>query len=163
MTRKLKIGAFFGLLLAYGVAASYGIAQNAGQVLTTLLGNELVQVQSQVNNTAAIAYTTTANLRDGRMWVYNVPLTGFTITMTVSQSAVSLNPAGTLATGTIVLPPTTFDGKVVSIFTTQTITALTISTSNGATFAPAVVTTLAAGTSVSYVYSLAGSVWHRIS
>lgn len=81
--------------------------------------------------------------------------------MTPVQAAVSLNPAGTLAAGTIVLPPTTVDGKLVTIYSTQTITGLTLSTSNGATFAPAAITTLTANTNVGYVYSLSGNVWHR--
>lgn len=160
--------------LAWGLVASLAVAlclahpvrralsQNAGQVLTTLLGNELIQIQSQVNSTAAISYTTTANLRDGRDYLYNAPLTGATITMAVSQSAVSLNPAGTIAALTIVLPPTTFDGKMVSIYTSQTISSLTLSTSNSATFVPAAVTTLTANSTVAYVYSLAGNVWHRM-
>lgn len=146
---------------------SYGVnrvgAQNAGQTINTLLGNELVEIKSQTNNTTAFSYTTTANLRDGRQWLYQVPLTGFSITMTVSQSVVSLNPAGTLATGTIVMPPTGFDGKTVTIFSTQIVTALTLSTSNSATFAPAAVTALAANVPVSYVYDLANNQWHRFN
>jgi len=146
---------------------SFGInrlsAQNAGQILTTLLGNETVQVQSSVNSTAAITYTTTANLRDGRMWLYQAPLTGFSITMTVAQSVVALNPAGTLATGAIVMPATTFDGKTVTFFSTQIVTALTVTTTNSATFVPAVVTALAANVPVSYVYDLANNQWHRFN
>lgn len=145
----------FGLLPGSKVEA-----QNAGQVITAPVGNELVQVYPP--NTAAIAYMSTSSLRDGRFYVYNVPLTGFSITMTVDQSAVSLNPAGTLAAGTIIMPPTTVDGKIVTIYTTQTITALTLSTSNSATFAPAAVTTLAANATVGYVYDKANNQWHRI-
>lgn len=138
-----------------------GVAQNANQIIRTLLGTEIVQVQSQTNRTAAISYTTVGSLRDGRGWLYQAPLTGFSITMTVSQSVVSLNPAGTLATGAVVLPPTADDGKVVTIFSSAAITALTLSTSNSATFVPAVITALTAGQSVSYVYDLANNQWHR--
>lgn len=149
----------FAFLIGGGLGALY--AQSVYPTIPTILGNEFVQIYSRTNNTAAIAYTTTANLRDGRGWVYNVPTTGFTITMTVAQSVVSLNPAGTLATGAIVMPPTADDGKTVSIFSSQTITALTLSTSNSATFVPAAVTTLAAGNNISYVYDLANNQWHR--
>lgn len=144
---------------------SFGVnrlqAQNAGQFIRTLLGTESVQIQSQVNNTAAITYTTVGSLRDGRQWLYQVPLTGFSITMTVSQSVVALNPAGTLAAGAIVMPPTQDDGKTVTFFSTAIVTALTVTTSNSATFAPAVVTALAANVPVSYVYDLANNQWHR--
>lgn len=144
-------------LLVLGLGFAWG--QSADQIIYTLAGSELVQVQPA--NTAAVAYTTVSNLRDGRGYIYNVPLTGFTITMNVRQSAVSLNPAGTLATGTVTLPPTTFDGKFVTIFTTQTITSLTLAVSNTATVNTAV-TTLAANATVGYIYSLADNKWYRI-
>lgn len=146
-------------LLLSGSAVLY--AQNAGQVILTMLGSELIQIQSPVNSTAAITYTSVASLRDGRMWVYNVPVTSFTLTLTPLQSAISLNPAGTLAAGTIVMPATTVDGKVVTIFSTAIVTALTLSTTNSATFAPAAVTALAANVPVGYVYDKANNQWHR--
>lgn len=164
----MKLFSNLRVLLAAAVISAIGlfggivVAQNANQVILTMLGSELIQVQSPVNNTAAIAYTSVASLRDGRMWVYLAPLTGFTLALTPLQSAVSLNPAGTIAAGTVTLPATTVDGKVASIFTSNTITALTINTTNSATFVPAVVTTLTAGSTVSYVYDKANNQWHRI-
>lgn len=164
--RSFRIWACAACLLVAAILAiapaARAISQSTNQVIMTLLGTEQIQVYSQVNNTAAIAYTTTASLRDGRMYLYNVPVTSFTITLTPTQSAVILNPAGTLAAGAIVMPPTGVDGKLVTIYTTQTITALTLSTSNSATFTPAAITTLAANTSVAYVYNLAGNVWYRM-
>jgi hypothetical protein len=154
--RTWVIAATLGLFGLGGWAWS----QNAGQVVTTMLGSELIQLTQA--NTAAIGYTTVNALRDGRGYLYNVPTTGFTINLTVAQSALSLNPAGTLATGTVVMPATILDGKVVSVFTTQTITALTLSTTNGATFTPAAVTTLVAGANVNYVYSVTANTWYRI-
>lgn len=147
--------------LLIGGGALYAQNSSTYPQIPTLLGNELVQIQSRTNNTAAITYTTTANLRDGRGWIYQVPLTGFSITMTVAQSIVALNPAGTLATGAIVMPPTQDDGKTVTFFSTAIVTALTVTTSNSATFAPAVVTALAANVPISYVYDLANNQWHR--
>ena len=168
--RKFRLFSFACcVLLASAVLAALGTglllspkadAQNAGQVLLTMTGQELIQLD--VPGTAAITYTSTSSMRDGRFYLYQVPLTGFTITMTTLQSAVSINPAGTLAAGTITLPPTTTDGKLVTIYSSQIITALTINTSNSATFAPAVVTTLAADASVGYVYDKANNQWHRI-
>jgi hypothetical protein len=152
---------FVAGLLATVAAGGYALAQNTGQVLATLLGSELIQLTSPTNTTAAITYTTTANIRDGRDYVYNVPLTGATISLAVVKSALSLNPAGTIAALTVNLPPTTFDGKIVSIFTTQTITALTLATTNGATINTPV-TTLAANATVAYVYDLATTTWYRI-
>lgn len=151
--------AILGLAVLIALPSARGIAQNAGQTLLMPLGSELIQAQSP--NSAAITYASIASLRDGRMWVYNVPTTGFTLTMTDLQSVVSLNPAGTLAAGTIVLPPTQTDGKSVSIWSSQTITALTLSTSNGATFAPAAPTTIAANAALEFVYDKVNNQWHR--
>lgn len=159
MSRSSLGAAFLSVALAVMAFLPSAFAQNAGQVQTTMTGKELVQIYP--SNTAAVVYTSTASLRDGRFYLYQAPLTGFTITMTVDQSAVSLNPAGTLAAGTIMLPPTTVDGKIVTVFSSQTITALTLSTSNSATFVPAAVTTIAAGASLGYVYDLANNQWHR--
>lgn len=156
--RTWIVGAALGL---FGLGG-WAFSQNANQVLLTMLGSELIQIYPSGNLTAATVYTTVSSLRDGRMYVQLAPTTGFTLTMTPLQSAVSLNPAGTLATGAIVLPPTTIDGKAVMLFASQTITALTLSTSNGATFTPAAITTLAANGSAEYIYSVAANTWYRI-
>jgi hypothetical protein len=156
--RNYVLAALAALACAFG--GYYAIAQNAGQILFTMLGSELIQIQP--SGTAANVYVSTSAMRDGRFYVAAAPVTGFTITMTVLQSALSLNPLGTLATGTVVLPPVQYDGKMVGIFSSQTITALTLSTSNGATFTPAAVTTLPANTAVEYVYSLSANTWYRM-
>jgi hypothetical protein len=149
-----------GALVVLSFGVNRGIAQNAGQLIFTPTGQELVQVIPP--NTAAIAYVPLAALRDGAQYVYNVPLTGFTIVMTAEQSVVSLNPAGGIATGTITMPPTLYDGKIVTIGSSQAITTtLTLNTSNGATFVPAAPTTLAANVSVSFIYDKANNQWHR--
>lgn len=145
-------------VLSFGI--NRVVAQNAGQLIFTPTGKELIQVIPP--STAAIAYVPLSALRDGAQYVYNVPLTGFTLVMTAEQSVVSLNPAGTLAAGTVTLPPTLYDGKIVTIFSSQIITALTLNTSNSATFVPAAPTTFAAvNGSVSFVYDLALNQWHR--
>lgn len=155
----LAAGALVALLSLGSFGINRGIAQNAGNVQFTPDGTEMIQIYP--GGTAANVFVPLASFRDGAQWLYNVPLTGFTIVMTAQQSVVSLNPAGTLATGTITMPPTLYDGKIFSIFTSQTITALTLNTSNSATFVPAVITTLAAGTSASYIYDKALNQWHR--
>jgi hypothetical protein len=158
--RAFVLGALaLGAVLA-AVLPLRSIAQNAGQLIFTPTGQELIQVIPP--NTAAIAYVPLAAVRDGAQYVYNVPLTGFTIVMTAEQSVVSLNPAGTLATGTVTLPPTLYDGKIATIFSSADVTLLTVNTSNGATFAPAApAAILTANTSRSYIYDKANNQWHR--
>lgn len=89
---------------------------------------------------------------------YEVPLTGFTIA--ARASLVHLNPAGTLATGTITLPLNPMDGQQFTVISTQTQTALTLTANTGDTIANAA-TALVALTSVSYRYHLATRTWRR--
>lgn len=157
-----NVFAVVALLMCVAFGSDRAFSQNAGQTITSPLGNELIQVYPA--NSAAIAYMSSSSLRDGRFYVYATPLTGATITMTVDQSAVALNPAGTIAALTIVMPATVVDGKTVTIYSTQTITSLTLSTTNSATFAPAAVTTFVTATTqgaIGYVYDKANNQWHR--
>lgn len=88
---------------------------------------------------------------------YQVPLTGFSITPIAGKTI--LNPAGTLATGTITMPATPFDGMMVRVSTTQTITSLTVSANTGQSISNAV-TTLAAGGRLGYIYRAANATWY---
>jgi hypothetical protein len=74
-----------------------------------------------------------------------------------------LQPAGTLATGTITLPLNTGvpDGTTVLITTTQEITSLTIAL-NGATAVYGAVTSLAAGTATAIRFYQATNSWYQI-
>lgn len=160
----LAAGALAALLSLGSFAINRGLAQNAGNVQFTPTGTEMIQIYPA--GTAANVFVPLASFRDGAQWIYNVPLTGFTIVMTAEQSVVSLNPAGTLATGTVTMPPTLYDGKIVSIFSSQIITSLTLNTSNSATFVPAAGTGLFGalangGVSVSFIYDKALNQWHR--
>ncbi len=96
-----------------------------------------------------------------------VPTTGFSIavpTPTTEQQWMLLTPAGTLATGTIVLPlnTTTPDGFDVLVTTTQIITTFTLSL-NGAAAANGAPSTLAANGLFRVRYVQANNAWYRIS
>lgn len=95
-----------------------------------------------------------------------VPTTGFSIavpTPTTEQQWMLLTPAGTLATGTIVLPlnTTTPDGFEVLVTTTQIITTFTLSL-NGAAAANGAPSTLAANGFFRVRYVQANNAWYRI-
>jgi len=95
----------------------------------------------------------------------SVPSTGFSLPVpTPTQSQwMQLQPAGTLATGTITLPLNTItpDGTEVLITTTQTITALTIGL-NGAAAADGAPTTLAANGFARLRFITSQNRWYRI-
>jgi hypothetical protein len=96
-----------------------------------------------------------------------VPGSGFNITVPtpVSQDQwMLLQPAGTLATGTITLPLNTGvpDGTSILITTTQEITSLTIAL-NGATALYGGVTSLSAGTATAIRFYQPTNSWYQIN
>jgi hypothetical protein len=93
--------------------------------------------------------------------VRDVPTTGFSYTVPNQVNIVVLDPAGTLATGTVVLPAAPIDRQTVRVASSQIITALTVSPSAGQTLKGAP-TTLAANTSVAWIYFSATSTWYRL-
>lgn len=96
-----------------------------------------------------------------------VPGSGFNITVPTpvsEQQWMLLQPAGTLATGTITLPLNTGvpDGTTVLITSTQEITSLTIAL-NGATAIYGAVTTLGAGCAAVYRFYQPTNSWYNIN
>lgn len=96
-----------------------------------------------------------------------VPGTGFNITVPTPVSNdqwMLLQPAGTLASGTITLPLNTGvpDGTTVLITTTQEITSLTIAL-NGASALYGGVTSLAAGTATAIRFYQPTNSWYQIN
>lgn len=90
-----------------------------------------------------------------------VATTGFSITLGNTQTVLQLNPAGTLSSGAIVMPPFPYDGQPITVATTQTITSLTVSANIGQTILNAP-TTLVAGGSFMYYYNRDSMAWFRI-
>lgn len=96
-----------------------------------------------------------------------VPATGFNITVPTpvsEQQWMLLQPASTLATGTITLPLNTGvpDGTTVLITTTQIITTFTLAL-NGASNAFGAPTTLAANAFFTMRFYQATNSWYRIA
>jgi hypothetical protein len=92
--------------------------------------------------------------------VVQVPLTGFNITIGSTQNVLTLNPAGTLAAGTVIMPSSPVDGLSVEIASTKTISSFTLSANAGQTLLNAP-TSLAAGVGVGFYYNAALTTWFR--
>jgi hypothetical protein len=90
------------------------------------------------------------------------PTTGFTITIGNNIPGLLLNPAGTLATGTITMPATPIDGQIVRVSTSQTVSTLTVSANSGQSILGAP-TTITSSSPFSYQYNLSGTTWYRIA
>lgn len=153
--------------LAALLAGSLAFAATTGGLFSTLptvpvtqglSGNELVPADTElsqgVNPQSEIVSTT--QLR-ATQYSQQVPLTGFTISAPAGLGMLQLNPAGTLATGTINFPATPIvDGQQFCIFDTQTQTAVTLApTGTGVTIAGTAVTALTANTR--YCWTFAGT------
>lgn len=92
---------------------------------------------------------------------YQVPLTGFSYTFS-SYNVLVMNPAGTLATGTITMPASPVDGMTVSFSSTKAITALTVNANTGQTINGAP-TSLVANGSASFIYRLSSTAWFPVA
>ena len=89
---------------------------------------------------------------------YQVLTTGFNYTFAAGTQVLVINPAGTLATGTITMPAAPVDGMTITFSSSQRITALTMS-GNGASISGAI-TFLPALSGVTYVYRATGTTWY---
>lgn len=94
---------------------------------------------------------------------FQVLTTGFSYTFASGITTLIAAPAGTLATGTITMPGSPADGMVVTITTTQEITALTINGNTGQSIGGTQVSLMAANSSMSFVYRQSTLTWYRNS
>ena len=92
---------------------------------------------------------------------YQTPATGFSYTIPDNIEVATLDPAGTLATGTVTLPRGQFQGQRVYLTTTAQITALTVTVPTGYNVKNAFSGTLAAGAGIAYYFNLSKNTWYR--
>ena len=90
---------------------------------------------------------------------YQAPTTGFSYTFAAGTTVLVMNPAGTLASGTIIMPAAPVDGMTISFSSTQTITALTVSGSAGQSIVGNP-NKLLAGGAATFVYRLSNTTWY---
>jgi hypothetical protein len=89
---------------------------------------------------------------------YQTPATGFSYTFAAGTQTLVMNPAGTLAAGTITMPAAPSDGMTITFSTTQQITAVTLNGNTGQTVVGGV-SYLPANTATAYVYRSASTSW----
>lgn len=93
---------------------------------------------------------------------YQTPTTGFTYTFT-TYNVLFANPAGTLATGTVTMSANPVDGTMVTITSTQQITALTINANTGQSIVGGGAIQLNANTNRQYMYRAANTTWYLVN
>ena len=94
---------------------------------------------------------------------FQVFTSGFSYTFPSGTQTLIINPAATLAGGTITMPASPVDGMVITITTTQQITALTLNGNTGQSIGGTQTTQMPANSAISFVYRLANTTWYRIS
>jgi hypothetical protein len=131
-------------------------AATTAQVAATAAQNAL---QTLENGTANAVFATVSVGPIGVMEGYArmAPVTGFTVTLTTRRTI--LKPAALLAAGTINMPAGPIDEQMVTVTSTQQITAVTWAAPAGATVVlpPPF---LAPGTPVSFIYCAADTAWY---
>ena len=104
----------------------------------------------------------TSGARIDAGYQYSAATTNFNDTIGASVSRVIYDPAGTLANGTLTLPAGNVDAKVVTVSSTQTITAFQVLPNLGTTLVPSANITLTGGTAVTYFYHAVETKWYKI-
>lgn len=93
---------------------------------------------------------------------YATPTVGSTTTANGTTSAIILDPAGTIATATLVLPTSPHDGFILEIVPgTNTITTLTISPGGGDSITGAITTLVTGAAGAGYIYRSTNTRWYR--
>lgn len=90
---------------------------------------------------------------------FQVLTTGFSYTFAAGTTTLIANPAGTLATGTITMPASPADGMVITIESTQQITALTVQGNSGQSLVGGTMT-MRANQPESFIYRLTNTTWY---
>ena len=97
---------------------------------------------------------------DIQNYSYLVPVTSFSTTIPSYTNTLILNPASTLAAGTVIMPAALFDGQLLAITSSQTITALTLAAQAGQTIV-GTATTITSTTPIKFIYRAANKTFYR--
>jgi hypothetical protein len=171
-TITLPAAVSVGLTNIQGWNGSYIKFPAAGSYVfefTTYNAGTTITIEDLTRNCDNITgdFTITGNLTLGGATIatgyqYSAATSDFDQTVGASVSRVIYNPASTLAKGTLTLPAGNVEAKVVTVSSTQTITAFKVNPSVGTTLVPSANVTLSAGTSVSYFYHASETKWYKI-
>jgi hypothetical protein len=152
-----------GQTITFPAAGSYVFEFTTYNAGTTITIDDLTRNKDNITGD----FTITGNVTRGGATIdtgyqYSAATSDFDQTVGASVSRVIYNPAGTLAKGTLTLPAGNVEAKVVTVSSTQTITAFKVNPSVGTTLVPSANVTLSAGTSVSYFYHASETKWYKI-
>lgn len=109
-------------------------------------------------------YHLTANeVRNARNTIeYVTPTTGFSNTISDTTITYIIDPSGTLATGTLTMPANPVNEQIITVASTQTITALTHNPNTGQTLKGGL-TTITSNGNASWIYRNSNTTWYKLS
>ncbi len=128
---------------------------------TALTGTEAFE-SVQGGNTRQLSASQIKTYVDRATYTYNVPVTGFSITITNGVQYLILDPAGNLASGTVTLPSAPADGQLIVIVCQKNVSGFTTTPNAGQSIVNAI-TSLSGGIGVSYMYRASNTTWYRVS
>lgn len=157
--RKSVVG-LIAVLAGFGMAAA--LAQSSNPLMLSIGQADQVQIIPGGVGSARSQYGNAGWVGGLEQYSYQVPLTGFAITVPNHTSVMMINPAGTLATGAFTMEPNPSDGQRVCFISTQTQTAVTFAANTGQTLGgTAGLTAMAANSQLCYRYIGVTATWYR--
>lgn len=157
------------ICLSYGNNSVCNVFSSAGPAGVPPLST--FPADTNVANSGSALNPSTVNVPvglTGATVLDNAPLTTNSITVPTGTAKLVLNPAATIAALTVLLPApsTTINGNVYSlndgqeffIYSSQTVTALTVTPFSGTTLTPTI-TTVTAAAPVKLIYNKAALAW----
>ena len=163
LKRTLALLSTAAIIGVFGVSAAF--AQVAVPSAGALHQNDQVNVVPYGAPSAQSVYATPGNIAGVEQYSYQIPLTAFTITPPNGTSLLYLNPAGTLATGTLTMQASPSDGQKFCVQSSQTQTAITVSANTGQTISTTIglgaLTAMVQFTRYCYLYQGALATWIR--
>lgn len=96
----------------------------------------------------------------GNTLQYVAPVTTDSVTIAAGTTHLVIEPAGTIAALTVVLPTAPADGTLVQFCSTQIVTTLTL-TPGGSDTVVTDTTALAVDTAIKYIYRASSSKWYK--
>lgn len=169
------IGSDGTICLSFGNNSVCNQLQPVGPGIVT--GGESIPADTNIQGAGSNAVPSTVNIPlpsiGAGPYAYNAPLTGASITVTNLQRRLVLEPAGTIATLTVVLPAVgagataLVDNQLFGLCSTQVVTALTVTAGSGtivlnAPTAMTVPVATGAGSCVEWVYRKSNTSWYRV-
>jgi hypothetical protein len=153
---------------SYGNAGVCNFTVGAGP--TSVTGNETIVANTNLANgqNPQTVLMTLASLGALPYQYLAITTTGGSTTVLPTSGTLLLDPTGTVAAWTVVLPASTAlaDGQIIRVTSSQTITSLTVTAGAGTTIAGTAVSALTpsgtSSTGYEYIYDQPLTKWYRV-